>query len=99
MLGPKTARRIWQDLGVTTLADLRQAAEQERLRTLSGLGAKIEESVLKALDEAKPTAVDADLLGISDRLATSAVDARDRPPVGPPSGRPSAARCCKPAPP
>jgi len=66
-LGPKTARRIWQDLGVTTLADLRQAAEQERLRTLSGLGAKIEESVLKALDETKPIAADADrpLLGVA----------------------------------
>src|SRR5215210_3376508 len=33
-LGPKTARRIWQELGVSTLAELRQAAESERLRTL-----------------------------------------------------------------
>ena len=50
-LGPKTARRIWHDLGVTTLPELRKAAEEQRLRTLSGLGAKIEENVLKALDE------------------------------------------------
>ncbi|MEP6908807.1 MAG: DNA polymerase/3'-5' exonuclease PolX [Actinomycetota bacterium] len=48
-LGPKTARRIWQELGVTTLAELEQAARSERLRTLSGLGAKTEENVLKAL--------------------------------------------------
>ncbi|HVM69497.1 MAG TPA: DNA polymerase/3'-5' exonuclease PolX [Gaiellaceae bacterium] len=48
-LGPKTARRIWQELGVTTLAELKQAAEQERLRTLAGLGAKSEEKILAAL--------------------------------------------------
>lgn len=48
-LGPKTARRIWQELGVSTLDELKQAAESERLRTLSGLGPKTEENVLKAL--------------------------------------------------
>ncbi len=51
-LGPKTAARIWKELGVTTLAELQQAAEQERLRTLGGIGAKLEERVLKALSEA-----------------------------------------------
>jgi DNA polymerase (family 10) len=48
-LGPKTARRIWQELGVSTIDELRQAAESERLRTLSGLGPKTEENVLRAL--------------------------------------------------
>ena len=48
-LGPKTARRIWQELGVSTIDELRQAAESERLRTLAGLGAKTEENVLRAL--------------------------------------------------
>jgi DNA polymerase (family 10) len=48
-LGPKTARRIWQELGVDTLDGLRQAAESEQLRTLSGLGAKTEEKLLRAL--------------------------------------------------
>jgi DNA polymerase (family X) len=48
-LGPKTARRIWQELGVSTLDELKQAAESERLRTLTGLGPKTEEKVLKAL--------------------------------------------------
>jgi DNA polymerase (family 10) len=50
-LGPKTARRIWQDLGIETVDDLRKAAEAEQLRTLPGLGAKTEERILKALDE------------------------------------------------
>ncbi|MDQ5821751.1 MAG: DNA polymerase/3'-5' exonuclease PolX [Actinomycetota bacterium] len=50
-LGPKTAARIWRELGVTTLDELRAAAEQERLRGLAGLGAKTEERVLKALSD------------------------------------------------
>jgi len=49
-IGPKTARRIWQELGVETLAGLREAAEQKRLRSLTGLGPKTEENVLRALD-------------------------------------------------
>jgi DNA polymerase (family 10) len=48
-LGPKTAARIWRELGVTTLDELKQAAEAERLRTLAGLGAKSEEKILAAL--------------------------------------------------
>jgi DNA polymerase (family 10) len=56
-LGPKTARRIWLELGISTVADLRAAAEQERLRVLTGLGPKVEENILRALKEqakAKP---------------------------------------------
>jgi DNA polymerase (family 10) len=48
-LGPKTARRIWKELGIDTLDGLRQAAEGEQLRTLSGLGSKTEEKLLRAL--------------------------------------------------
>jgi DNA polymerase (family 10) len=48
-LGPKTAARIWRELDVTTLAGLKEAAESERLRTLTGLGPKSEEKILKAL--------------------------------------------------
>jgi DNA polymerase (family 10) len=63
-LGPKTARRIWLELGVSTVAELREAAEHERLRILTGLGPKIEENVLRALKEqAKPSAPARPLLG------------------------------------
>jgi DNA polymerase (family 10) len=48
-LGPKTAARIWKELGVTTIEELKAAAEAQRLRTLAGLGAKSEEKILKAL--------------------------------------------------
>jgi DNA polymerase (family X) len=49
-LGPKTAGRIWAELGLTTLTALREAAAAGRLRGLTGLGAKTEEKVLQALD-------------------------------------------------
>jgi DNA polymerase (family X) len=48
-LGPKTAARIWRELGISTLGELKTAAESEQLRTLAGLGAKSEEKILKAL--------------------------------------------------
>jgi DNA polymerase (family X) len=48
-LGPKTAARIWRELGISTIDELKAAAEAERLRTLAGLGAKSEEKILKAL--------------------------------------------------
>ena len=57
-LGPKTARKLWGELGVESLDDLKAAAEQERLRDLPGLGPKSEEKVLKAL--AKPARQSAD---------------------------------------
>jgi DNA polymerase (family 10) len=49
-LGPKTAARIWQELGITTIAGLKEAAESQRLRTLTGLGPRSEEKILKALE-------------------------------------------------
>jgi DNA polymerase (family 10) len=52
-LGPKTVRKIWQDLGVTTLAELKEAARAQRLRTLPGLGAKVEENILKSVGRKK----------------------------------------------
>jgi DNA polymerase (family 10) len=48
-LGPKTAARIWKQLGIATLDELKAAAEAQRLRALPGLGAKSEEKILKAL--------------------------------------------------
>jgi DNA polymerase (family 10) len=49
-LGAKTARRLFEELGVATLDDLRQAAEAQKIRGLKGLGAKVEENVLASLE-------------------------------------------------
>jgi DNA polymerase (family 10) len=49
-LGSKTARRLFDELGVATLDDLKEAAEAQRIRELKGLGAKAEERILASLE-------------------------------------------------
>jgi len=49
-VGAKTARKLFETLGVATLEDLKQAAEGERIRELKGLGPKVEENVLASLE-------------------------------------------------
>ncbi len=48
-LGPKRVRQLHDALGVESLDDLRQAAEQGRIKDVPGFGAKAEERVLSAL--------------------------------------------------
>jgi DNA polymerase (family 10) len=52
-VGAKTARRLYDELGVSNLEDLRAAAEAERIRGLKGLGPKVEENVIAALGKLK----------------------------------------------
>ncbi len=54
-LGPKTARRLESELGVRSLGDLRAALEARRVRTVKGLGAKVEENLLRALERREST--------------------------------------------
>ncbi|MDX6719429.1 MAG: polymerase [Solirubrobacteraceae bacterium] len=49
-LGPKRARRLFDELGIESLAMLRAAAEGQHLRAIKGFGPKFEASVLSALD-------------------------------------------------
>jgi DNA polymerase (family 10) len=49
-VGPKTAARIWMQLGITSVEGLQEAAAEGRLRDLSGMGARSEEKILKALE-------------------------------------------------
>jgi DNA polymerase (family 10) len=49
-VGAKTARRLFDELGIATLDDLRAAAEGERIREMKGLGPKAEENVLAGLE-------------------------------------------------
>jgi DNA polymerase (family X) len=48
-LGAKTVRRLYDELDVASLDDLREAAEAQRIRGLKGLGPKVEENVLASL--------------------------------------------------
>jgi len=49
-LGPKRARLLHSELGIDSPETLREAALAQRLRTVRGLGPKLEASVLAALD-------------------------------------------------
>jgi DNA polymerase (family 10) len=48
-VGPKTALKIHESLGISSVDDLRDAAESGRLKGVKGLGAKVEQNVLEAL--------------------------------------------------
>jgi DNA polymerase (family 10) len=61
--GPRTARKVWEELGVESLDDLKAAAEAKRLREVAGLGAKTEERVLAALANPRPKVEHKILLG------------------------------------
>ncbi|HMO86226.1 MAG TPA: DNA polymerase/3'-5' exonuclease PolX, partial [Lacipirellulaceae bacterium] len=52
-VGPKKAARLHAELGIQTLAELRAACEQQRVRALKGFGAKTEEAILKGLSVAE----------------------------------------------
>jgi DNA polymerase (family 10) len=63
-LGPKTVRRLWKELDITTVDALRAAAEAGQLRELQGLGAKTEQKILEALQaEPEPAGPKRTLLG------------------------------------
>ena len=49
-VGPKTAVLLRDELGITDVAELRSALEEQRLRDLPGLGAKTEENIARSLD-------------------------------------------------
>jgi DNA polymerase (family 10) len=55
-LGPKTARRIWQELGITTVSALQTAASAGELHGHAGIGAGTEQKIVEAL--AQPRAAE-----------------------------------------
>jgi DNA polymerase (family 10) len=75
-LGPKRARRLFDELRIDSPEALREAAEAQRIRTLKGFGAKAEEAILAALDAAdtgpEPTRVVLDkALAIGEELVAA----------------------------
>jgi DNA polymerase (family 10) len=49
-LGPKRARKLYDELGIDSLETLRAAAEGQKLRDAKGFGPKFEASVLSSID-------------------------------------------------
>jgi DNA polymerase (family 10) len=52
-MGPKTVNLVWQELGISTLAELEAAAQSQKLRDLPGLGEKSEAKILAGIESLK----------------------------------------------
>lgn len=48
-LGPKMTMKLYEELGVSTLKELKAAAKEGRIRELKGFGGKTEENILKGI--------------------------------------------------
>ncbi len=80
-LGAKTVRRLFDELGVASLDDLRAAVADNRIRVLKGLGPKAEDNIaaqLERLGAGGPAerVLLSDVLPIAERLAA---DLREHP--------------------
>lgn len=49
-VGPKTAKRLWHELEITSVEGLKAAAEAGKIRALKGFGAKSEQKILKGIE-------------------------------------------------
>ncbi|MFW6058108.1 MAG: DNA polymerase/3'-5' exonuclease PolX [Persicimonas sp.] len=49
-LGPKRIKKIYEELGVSTLEEMKRAAEDHQIQELSGLGKKTEEKILAEIE-------------------------------------------------
>ncbi len=54
-LGPRRVKALNQNLGVTSLKELREAALQGKIRELEGFGEKTEQAILEELDRGETT--------------------------------------------
>ena len=72
-MGPKKVALVYKQLGVSTIEELKEAAQEHRLRDLPGMGAKSEERILKGI-ETLEAHVGIILLGTALPLAESIVE-------------------------
>ena len=49
-LGPKRVKQFWQELDITSIEALKEAAEAGQLQTLSGMGKKSEQRILEGIE-------------------------------------------------
>jgi DNA polymerase (family 10) len=52
-LGPKSIKKLYQKLGVQTIADLERVAKEDKIAKLEGFGPKSQEKILKSIGFAK----------------------------------------------
>jgi DNA polymerase (family 10) len=69
-VGPRTARQLHLELGVTSIDELREAAEAGRVREVSGMSVRTEHNILAGIARLEQQADQRLLLHEADRLAT-----------------------------
>ena len=74
-VGPKTVRKLYEELGVKTLTDLERAAKAGKIRAIPGFGEKTEENILKGISFVKKTGgrfvlglIEKDVVELAERL-------------------------------
>jgi DNA polymerase (family 10) len=79
-VGPKKARAMWQELGLTTVAEVKAAAEAGELRALSGFGPKTEAKILAGIESLARRVTDRVHMGVAFPAARDLVVALARLP-------------------
>jgi DNA polymerase (family 10) len=93
-LGPKTIALLWEHYRVSTIDDLERICQEQKLRLLPRLGAKLEEKVLRSIAQYRRSS-GRFLLSFADELASELVTyleatpgwTRSRPPAACAGGR------------
>ncbi len=70
-VGPKTVKRLYDELGVASLDALEQAARDGRVRAMKGMGSKKEALILRAIEERRRYAgrhLSAQVAGVASRI-------------------------------
>lgn len=63
-IGHKTVRQVYEKLGVTTRAELYEAAQKQKIRCIPGMGVKIEAKIINGIDY---------LRGVQDKMTLGQV--------------------------
>lgn len=64
-LGPKRIKIVYEQLGITTLEELRDVAQSGKLSELSGFGTRTEKNIVKSLEALERHGDDRTLLGVA----------------------------------
>jgi len=79
-VGPKKARAMWQELGLATVAEVKDAAEAGELRVLPGFGPKTEVKILAGIESLARRVTDRVHMGVAFPAARDLVVALARMP-------------------
>lgn len=79
-VGPRLARTLWEEMGITTVAGVKAAAEEGRLRSLPRLGAKTEARILANIAALERREVERVHLGVAWPLAMQIIAALKEAP-------------------